>query len=34
MEAIQTLVNVFVDFFANGLLHATWWQMVLVHAGR
>jgi stearoyl-CoA desaturase (delta-9 desaturase) len=30
MEAIQTLVNVFVDFFANGLLHATWWQMVIV----
>jgi stearoyl-CoA desaturase (Delta-9 desaturase) len=30
MEAIQTLVNAFVDFFANGLLHATWWQMVIV----
>ena len=30
MEAIQTFVNVFVDFFANGLLHATWWQMVIV----
>ena len=30
MEAIQSVVNVFVDFFANGLLHATWWQMVVV----
>src|SRR5450759_2232413 len=26
MEAIQTVVNVFVNFFASGLLHATWWQ--------
>ena len=26
MEALQSLVNVFVDFFANGLTHATWWQ--------
>ncbi len=26
MEAIQTVVNVFVDFFSTGLLHATWWQ--------
>ena len=30
MEAIQSLVNVLVNFFAYGLLHATWWQMVLV----
>jgi stearoyl-CoA desaturase (delta-9 desaturase) len=30
MEAIQTLVNMFVDFFANGLLHASVWQMVVV----
>ena len=30
MEAIQTLVNVLVDFFANGLLHASVWQMVVV----
>src|ERR1700733_14245023 len=29
MEAIQTLVNMFVDFFSNGVLHATWWQEVL-----
>jgi stearoyl-CoA desaturase (Delta-9 desaturase) len=28
MEAIQTLVNVLVDFFSDGLLHATWWQML------
>lgn len=26
MEALQTLVNVLVDFFSTGLLHATWWQ--------
>ena len=25
MEAIQTLVNVFVNFFSDGLLHAAWW---------
>src|SRR4051812_41019804 len=30
MEAIQTLVNVLVDFFAYGVLHATWWEMVIV----
>ena len=30
MEAIQSLVNVLVNFLAYGLLHATWWQMVLV----
>ena len=29
MEAIQTLVNMFVDFFSSGVLHATWWQEVL-----
>jgi stearoyl-CoA desaturase (delta-9 desaturase) len=29
MEAIQTLVNMFVDFFSNGVLHATWWEAVL-----
>jgi stearoyl-CoA desaturase (Delta-9 desaturase) len=29
MEAIQTLVNMFVDFFSNGVLHASWWQEVL-----
>jgi stearoyl-CoA desaturase (delta-9 desaturase) len=29
MEAIQTLVNMFVDFFSNGALHASWWQEVL-----
>src|ERR1700712_3063109 len=30
MEAIQSLVNVLVDFFAYGLLHATWWEMLIV----
>ena len=29
MEAIQTLVNMFVDFFSGGVLHATWWEAVL-----
>src|ERR1700712_5457945 len=29
MEAIQTLVNMFVDFFSNGLLHASWWEVLL-----
>jgi stearoyl-CoA desaturase (delta-9 desaturase) len=29
MEAIQTLVNMFVDFFSSGVLHATWWEAVL-----
>ncbi len=29
MELIQTVVNVFVDFFSGGLLHAAWWQVVL-----
>jgi stearoyl-CoA desaturase (delta-9 desaturase) len=29
MEAIQSLVNVFVDFFSGGLLHAAWWEVVL-----
>jgi len=29
MEAIQTLVNVFVNFFSSGVLHATWWEVVL-----
>jgi stearoyl-CoA desaturase (delta-9 desaturase) len=29
MEAIQSLVNVFVDFFSNGVMHAAWWEIVL-----
>ncbi len=29
MEAIQTVVNVFVDFFSHGVLHAAWWEVVL-----
>jgi stearoyl-CoA desaturase (delta-9 desaturase) len=29
MEAIQSLVNVLVDFFSNGVLHAAWWEVVL-----
>ena len=29
MEAIQSLVNVFVDFFSDGVMHATWWEIVL-----
>ena len=28
MEAFQSLVNMFVNFFAGGLLQATWWQVV------
>jgi stearoyl-CoA desaturase (Delta-9 desaturase) len=29
MEAIQSLVNVSVDFFSNGVMHAAWWEIVL-----
>jgi stearoyl-CoA desaturase (delta-9 desaturase) len=29
MEAIQSLVNVFVDFFSHGVMHAAWWEIVL-----
>jgi stearoyl-CoA desaturase (delta-9 desaturase) len=29
MEAIQTLVNMFVNFFSDGVLHATWWEKLL-----
>jgi stearoyl-CoA desaturase (delta-9 desaturase) len=29
MIAMQTILNVFVDFFSHGLLAASWWQIVL-----
>jgi stearoyl-CoA desaturase (Delta-9 desaturase) len=29
MEAIQFLVDAFVNFFSTGLAHATWWELVL-----